>query len=445
MVCQPASQPEVNSVISTESAPAVNLAHLLSGKFEKRRGSVDLPSQSSRESNSLHHSLSEPDLSLPSTMTDITEISDTKKLLNDIFAKLQCLDDIKKDVSELTEVKTSLVRMNETMENIYIKTNENSKSITELEKSLQQTDIKIAQQDIKIAKLNELVGSVSNSSDRALLRPDWSRELVVTGLDSEAVINPFEFLRRLAQILQVNFFDQLIDDVIPLPVVKDKDRVLIVKFTSKLYRDRWLQAKKGKRDILLSSIIPTTKKNTQIYINERSTAVERKRFSRAKEYARSVGYKFCWMRSGRIYLRSNENSKTVRFGDDMLSQSAPLVNDGLSATGIVRSNVRSDVVDHDIDPQLRFPQFPLSQQQLTENINSQVISQPVTDDQTSSMVLESPVNSTSYVQHVSTFSTREDLAHTPVHSITPLLNNEPQPWSQPQSQSQPQPRSQPQQ
>ena len=61
---------------------------------------------------------------------------------------------------------------------------------------------------------------------------------------------------------------------------------------------------KSKRQILLSDLIPSAP-TSKIYINERSTAIERKTLFKARDYAKTHHYKYCWMTKGRIYMRKN--------------------------------------------------------------------------------------------------------------------------------------------
>ena len=88
-------------------------------------------------------------------------------------------------------------------------------------------------------------------------RSDWDREIAITGLSTDIIENPLEFLRKLCNVLNIDFKEHLVVDIVLLSVVRDKARVLIVKFVTKVYRDKWLLAKKAKRDILFSDINPS--------------------------------------------------------------------------------------------------------------------------------------------------------------------------------------------
>ena len=70
------------------------------------------------------------------------------------------------------------------------------------------------------------------------------RELAIAGLDGQSVKSPQEFLRKLALILQVDYCEHFIDDIVSLPTVAGKDRILLVKFITKIrHRNKSLRAR----------------------------------------------------------------------------------------------------------------------------------------------------------------------------------------------------------
>ena len=101
---------------------------------------------------------------------------------------------------------------------------------------------------------------------------------------SWAVADPMLILRKIPGLLNVSFSELHIDNLKVLPVIKDKARVLIVVFVNKRTRDSWLTAKNSRRDIFLLDFL-TNASFTKIFINKRSTAIERKFFKDAKQFA----------------------------------------------------------------------------------------------------------------------------------------------------------------
>ena len=149
--------------------------------------------------------------------------------------------------------------------------------------------------------------------------------MAITGLTDEAVADPMSTLQNIAKALNVPFSDLQIDNYKVLPVVKDKARVLIVEFVNKRTRNSWLVAKKSKRDIFLSDVLSNPSR-TKIYINERSTAVERRTLRDAKEYASKNNLKFCWMITGQVFIKKDTSSKRMKYPQDF-----PTVNQTLQA------------------------------------------------------------------------------------------------------------------
>ena len=110
--------------------------------------------------------------------------------------------------------------------------------------------------------------------------------MAITGLSNEAVQNPMGLLTKIAQVLNVACSELHIDNYKVLPGVRGKLRVLLVEFVNKRTRNSWLIAKKAKRDILFSELL-LTNTDTKVFINERSTAIERRALMEAKKFGNS--------------------------------------------------------------------------------------------------------------------------------------------------------------
>ena len=166
----------------------------------------------------------------------------------------------------------------------------------------------------------------SGTAGIAPSRPDWSRQLAITGLSNTSITDPIELLQKLASFMSLSFVDHHVDNYHIIPVVKNKPRVLVVNFVTQRYRNDWLQAKRVKGDIFLQDIFPSESRN-KIYLNERSTAIERRCLFDARTFAKRENYQFCWMRRGQVYLRLNENSPTLKYPQDLdqnvVSQQTP--------------------------------------------------------------------------------------------------------------------------
>ena len=125
-----------------------------------------------------------------------------------------------------------------------------------------------------------------------IARPDWEHELAITGLTDDAFADPLSIIGKFSGSLLVPIDENQINDYKVLPVVSRKPRILLVEFVNTRTRNSWLKAMKTKRKILLSDLKSMGPSN-RIYINERSTAIERKTLIEAKKYAKIINFKYC--------------------------------------------------------------------------------------------------------------------------------------------------------
>lgn len=100
--------------------------------------------------------------------------------------------------------------------------------------------------------------------------------------------------------------------------------------------------------------------------------MQRRCFSRAMEFARSGGYQFCWMKSGRIYLKKNEQSQTERYNVDILSSTRGTMRSSNifvepSTTGVVVA-ANASQVEMDLDGHIT-PQPDNTFQNTSQNLN----------------------------------------------------------------------------
>lgn len=87
---------------------------------------------------------------------------------------------------------------------------------------------------------------------------------------------------------------------------RDQNPTILVKFASVSIKDRWMQAR-GKLRHLASEGTPG-----KVYFNENLTPSNRELFWLARSRGRERGYKFVWVKNGRIFARKEEGVPPVR-------------------------------------------------------------------------------------------------------------------------------------
>lgn len=94
---------------------------------------------------------------------------------------------------------------------------------------------------------------------------------------------------------------------------------IIAQFKTRQQRNLLLAKKK--LTILNNRNIPVTQIGDNIYINENLSPYFKNIFVKAKIYAREHGYRYVWVRNGKIFIKQNENStSTVLYREEDLDK-----------------------------------------------------------------------------------------------------------------------------
>lgn len=160
----------------------------------------------------------------------------------------------------------------------------------------------------EILSLHEQLNKNSQSS--------LSNELEIIGLMETKGENPIHLIMTTAQKIGVSLTEQDIDHVTRTGghpkgnsydhgVLKQQTRPLVVRFTRKVKRDEFLKQARVRRDLDSNQIVEKSPQ-IKVYVNERLTATNRRLFRDARIYASELGYKYCWVRNGSIYIRKRE-------------------------------------------------------------------------------------------------------------------------------------------
>lgn len=86
-------------------------------------------------------------------------------------------------------------------------------------------------------------------------------------------------------------------------------RPIVVRFTRRKLRDDFLEGAKGRRGLKSDDIVHGTSRN--VFINERLTKENRYLFRNARIAAAEKGYKYCWVRNGRIFIRRADKRPVI--------------------------------------------------------------------------------------------------------------------------------------
>lgn len=91
-----------------------------------------------------------------------------------------------------------------------------------------------------------------------------------------------------------------------LPSKRDTTPTILVRFASVRCTETWLGARSKLRVLHQSGALP------KLFFNENLTKRNRDLFWQARTAATDNGYKFCWVKAGKIYAKRNEDAPLLR-------------------------------------------------------------------------------------------------------------------------------------
>lgn len=238
-----------------------------------------------------------------SASAQIAAINDRLKILESIQEHVESiaslhvkLDELLTLKPEIETVKAAVTDLSEKYESLLTESKSRDTVICEQMKTLED---RIASQDVLIDKLH-LELNDSEQYNRAV-------NLEVHGLPVTPHEDLLKEMNDWAVKLEISSFkvDQVID-VHRLPVRGNKPAPIVVKFANVIFRDAWLSVRSKLRKICEGEGMP------QIFLCENLTKQNRDLFWAARANAKEKGYKFVWVKSGRIYLRKKEGDPAVR-------------------------------------------------------------------------------------------------------------------------------------
>lgn len=142
--------------------------------------------------------------------------------------------------------------------------------------------------------------------------------LEVHGLESKNGSEPQNLrkeMAKLAEKLHVSHKEEDIEVIHTLPQRENTSRppVVIVQFTSKRVRNQWLDKKK---ELITNEDINAGTGPRNIYLNENLTPYFKALLWKTKQACREKGFRFTWVKNGKIFVRKDQNERLLRIEDD---------------------------------------------------------------------------------------------------------------------------------
>jgi Baculovirus FP protein len=174
--------------------------------------------------------------------------------------------------------------------------------------SLQVKDLNVSvellkKQNIEKDRVIEALTIQVNSLDQY----GRKKNIEITNIEEKRGENIEEIVLNLAEKLDVDLAAHEIESAHRLPTRNaDKVAPIIVQFASRKKRDQFLEKKKTVVSSNLLTGGTSEVGERKVYINENLAPFYKELFWKTKQRAKDAGYKFVWIKRGRIFVKKNE-------------------------------------------------------------------------------------------------------------------------------------------
>lgn len=231
---------------------------------------------------------------------------DTMGPLHELHPKIDALLLLKETVDSLrttiNEMQTSLDFYSKAYDTLVKSTQSQDKLIKDLQSETSSLRAIVTDQSNEIQKLK----SDQNDSDQA----HRLSNLEIHGIPVSAGENIIHIMTDLAEQLSVESFEPAqVVAAHRLPAKPGAVPPILVRFSSVPHKERWMTCRKR------LGTLPTNDSHPRIYFNDNLTEANRKLFWMARSRGKERGFKFVWVRHGRIFAKHSQSSQPIRITD----------------------------------------------------------------------------------------------------------------------------------
>lgn len=239
---------------------------------------------------------------------------DTVGALHELHPKIDALLTLKQTVDSMrvtiNEMQTSMNFYSTQYDSLVLTTKSHDKTIKDLQSETSALRSIVAEQTNEIRQLR----TNHNDSDQT----NRLSNLEIHGIPVSSQENIVNTMTNLADQLGVEGFEPAHVVVAHrLPAKPGTVPPILIRFSTVSQKERWM-ACRGR----LGSI-RQDESHPRIYFNDNLTEANRKLFWLARTRGKEKGYKFVWVRHGKIFAKQNQNSPLLRIlNTDALEQLA---------------------------------------------------------------------------------------------------------------------------
>lgn len=235
----------------------------------------------------------------------------------------------------LSKLNTNVTELKEKCSKIQLTNTEIEKSIEFLNNNFDglQDKIKNLEKDRLehrdcIAKLERQVYDLQLGSRPATIE---IRNLPAEDKESPSTLS--SFVCGIGSIVGASFQPTDLRDVYRMPPTKPGAiKTIVAEFHSVQAKNNFLaQSRRFNRDRpsvgkLNTKIIGLSGVQSPVYVDEHLPPQARKLFYKAREFAKTNGYKFCWSANGKIFLRKDSESRQLNVRTEKFLEQLPTLN-----------------------------------------------------------------------------------------------------------------------
>lgn len=136
--------------------------------------------------------------------------------------------------------------------------------------------------------------------------------------ENETSDDIYTYITKTGVLVGINTQSSDIRDAYRLPAKPGKPKTIVAEFSNVAHKINFLSAirkfnePRAKGDKLNSSMLDIEGKSCPIYVSEYIPGSGRKLFFQCRDFAKANNFRFCWTANNKIFIRKDEQSKTIR-------------------------------------------------------------------------------------------------------------------------------------
>lgn len=234
-------------------------------------------------------------------------------LLLEIMKRVDSLPQLLEKVDSLLSMKTDVVKLTETVQELEKAVTVLTKDYNEVIKDLKESQETVKANEAELCALKAIVQKQAFELERIREEQNaadqYSRNanLEIHGLPTQPNENLQDVLNDLAEKLELsNFSPADVTAVHRIPSKRGRIPTVLVRFKSVATKERWSNVRKKLRALHDSGMLP------KLFFNDNLTKMNRELFWCARTTAKAKGYKFAWVKAGKIYVKKDETAALIR-------------------------------------------------------------------------------------------------------------------------------------